>query len=223
MKGFFVIIIALFLVSCNSTQLIESWTNPEITSYAPSKVFIMGITSNLEAREKFETKLKDELETRGIEAVRSLDVLDSSFKTKRMMESDMDALEAYLLRDGFDTVLLSKIIGVEDKIVYKENYDGYDETHKKFKEDYLRYQDIFYNPDYYDQYSIYHAETSMHCICPTEEKTLIWKGYIDILDPKSGDKTITNYVNIVIAVLEDQQLISPIPFNDGATKEELMN
>lgn len=223
MKGFFVIIIGLLLVSCNSTQLIESWKNPEIISYAPSKVFIMGITSNAEARQKFETKLKDELEIRGIEAVRSLDVLDPSFKTRRITESEMDELEADLLRDGFDTVLLSKIIGVEDKIVYKENYDDYDETHKKFREDYLKYQDIYYNPDYYDEYTIYHAETSMHCICPTEEKTLIWKGYIDILDPKSGDKTITNYVNIVIAVLEDQQLISPIPFNDDPTKEELIN
>jgi hypothetical protein len=140
-----------------------------------------------------------------------------------MTESEMDELESDLLRDGFDTVLLSKIIGVEDKIVYKENYDAYDETYKKFREDYLKYQDIFYNPDYYDEYSIYHAETSMHCICPTEDRSLIWKGYIDILDPKSGDNTITNYVNIVIAVLEDQMLISPISFNEDTTKEELIN
>ena len=223
MKGFFVIITALFLLSCNSTQLIESWKNPEITSYAPSKVFIVGLTSNAEARQKFETKLKYELEIRGIEAVRSSDVLDQSYQTNRMTESEMDALEDDLLHDGFDTVLLSKIIGVEDKIVYKENYDDFDETHKKFREDYLKYQDIFYNPDYYDEYSIYHAETSMHCICPTEERTLIWKGYIDILDPKSGDNTITNYVNIVVAVLEDQQLISPISFTDETTKEKVIN
>ncbi|MEJ2112940.1 MAG: hypothetical protein P8X62_04290, partial [Flavobacteriaceae bacterium] len=100
----------------------------------------------------------------------------------------------------------TKVIGVEDKIAY--NYAGFDETHKKFNEDYLMYQDIFYNPDYYDEYSIYHAESSMYCICPTKDRELIWKGYIDIIDPESVNQTIDDYVRLVIVVLEEQQLLN---------------
>lgn len=216
-------IIALLVVSCNSTQLVESWKNPEITTYAPSKVFIVGLTSNLQARQKFETELKNALEIRGIEAVRSLDVSEVSFKTQEMVQSEMDNLETFLQNDGFDTVLLSKIIGIENRIEYKENYDGYDETYKKFGEDFLRYQDIYYNPDYYNEYSIYHAETTMHCICPAKERTLVWKGYIDILDPKTNDKTINNYVNLVIAVLEEYQLITPFGLSEESTQEHVIN
>lgn len=216
-------IIALLVVSCNSTQLVESWKNPEITTYAPSKVFIVGLTSNLQARQKFETELKNALEIRGIEAVRSLDVSEVSFKTQEMVQSEMDNLETFLQNDGFDTVLLSKIIGIENRIEYKENYDGYDETYKKFGEDFLRYQDIYYNPDYYNEYSIYHAETTMHCICPAKERTLVWKGYIDILDPKTNDNTINNYVNLVIAVLEEYQLITPFGLSEESSQEHVIN
>ncbi len=221
MKWWFVLM-GLFLVSCNSTQLVDTWKNPDISSYAPSKVFIVGLTSNIEARQKFETELKDALEIRGIEAMRSLDVPNLSFKSQEMTRPEMDELETTLQNDGFDTVLFSKIIGIENKITYKKNYDGYDETYKKFGDDFLKYQDIYYNPDYYDEYSIYHAETTMHCICPKKERSLIWKGYIDILDPRTYDKTITNYVNLVVAVLEEYQLISPFSLNEEKTEEDVI-
>ena len=209
MKRSLLVSLALVLISCNSTQLIESWKNPEIESYAPSKVLVVGLTSNKEARQKFENKLKNELEIRGAEAVTSVDVFNEANKTQKITESELKALEDNLINDGFDTVLFSKIIGVEDKIVYKRDFDTHEETYRRFKEDYLRYQDVYYNPEYYDEYTIYYAETALYCICPGKERELIWKGYINITDPISVDKTVSEYVNVVIAVLEDQNLINP--------------
>ncbi len=220
MKRLFLVIIALALVGCFSTELVESWKNPEIETYAPSKILVVGLTSNLEARQKFETKLKDELEIRGAEAVSSLDI----FKTEKMTEIELKELENNLIDNGFDTVLFSKVIGVEDKIVYKNDFDGFDETYRKFSEDYLRYQDVFYNPDYYTEFKVYHAETSMYCICPTEDRELIWKGYIDIVDPESADKTINNYVNLIIAILEEEQLVNPKDlFEEELVEEDMIN
>lgn len=219
-KHIWYIFIILIVASCHSPQLVESWKNPEIITYTPTKVFVVGLTSNQEARQKFETELKNALDIRGIEAIRSLDVPELSFKSQELTTRDMDDLENYLLNEGFDTILLSKIIGVENKIEYRKNYDGFDETYKKFGEDFLRYQDIYYNPDYYDEYNIYHAETTMHCICPTKERSLIWKGYIDIVDPKTYDKTIFNYVNLVIAVLEEYQLITPSNLFEENTQDD---
>ncbi len=219
MKRLFLVIIALVLVSCNSTHLVESWKNPEITTYAPSKVLVVGLTSNIEARQKFENKLKEEFELRGVEAVSSLEI----FKTEKMTEVELKELENNLTINGFDTVLFSKVIGVEDKIVYKNNYDGYDETYVKFNEDYLKYQDVFYNTDYYKEFKVYHAETSMYCICPSKDRELIWKGYIDIVDPESTDEIVNNYVNLVIAVLEELQLVSPKDLFLEELEEELIN
>ena len=219
MKRLFLVIIALALVGCFSTELVESWKNPEIETYAPSKILVVGLTSNLEARQKFENKLKNELIMRGAEAVSSLDVLN----TEKMTEVEFEELEDNLISNGFDTVLFSKVIGVEDKIVYKNNYDGYDATYRKFREDYLKYQDVFYNPEYYTEFKVYHAETAMYCICPLKDRELIWKGYIDIVDPQSTDETVNEYVGLVIVVLEEEQLISPRILKEEEITEESIN
>lgn len=206
--SFLVAILILLATSCTTTQLIDYWKSPDIDRYEPQKVLIVGLTSNLEARKKFENQLKTELELRGSEAVGSLTLFDPSFRTEKMTKEALKTLENKLIDDGFDTILFTKIIGVEDKIAYKENYHDYDETYRKFTDDYLMYQDIYYNPEYYDQYTIYHSETSMYCICPTKDRELIWKGYIDIVDPKSIDESVDDFIKLAIAVLEEQQLIN---------------
>jgi len=222
MKHLFIILFSTLLLSCNSIELVENWKNPDIDSYQPYKVLVVGITSNNKERRKFEKQLKNELELRGATAVASIDFFDGSFRTEEMTEEELNTLENDLLKDGFDTILLTKIVGVEDKIAYKRNYDGYDESYIKFKQDYLMHQDIFYNPDYYEEYAIYHAETSMYCICPTKDRELIWKGYIDIVDPESINETIKEYVRLVIVVLEEQQLINPVVLYEEEINEEVL-
>lgn len=221
MKVLAIFILGFLMNSCYTTELVDNWKNPDIDTYSPNKVLIVGMTSNNEARRQFEKQLQYEYATRGIESVTSLELFETSFTSEKKTEEELKMLEAQLLSDGFDTVLFTKVIGVEDKIAYKKNYDGYDSTFRKFHEDYLKYQDAYYNPDYYEEYSIYHTETSMYCICPNEERTLIWKGYIDILDPQSITETVNDYVRLVVVVLEEQQLINPIPLEDVLDEEAI--
>lgn len=210
MKAIKIIGLCLLMVNCSTTELVENWKNPDIDTYNPSKILLVGMTSNSDARIQFERQLKEEYTARNIESVMSLDFLEPAFTSEKKSEEDLNAIEIDLINNGFDTILFTKIIGVEDKIAYKENYNSYDSTYRKFSEDYLRYQDAFYNPDYYEEYTVYHTETSMYCICPTKARELIWKGYIDIIDPESMQETINDYVQLVIVVLEEQQLINTI-------------
>ncbi|AXG70778.1 hypothetical protein KORDIASMS9_03024 [Kordia sp. SMS9] len=198
---------AFMLAACTTTQLVDHWKNPDIDRYEPQKVLIVGLTSNMEARQKFEKKFKEELEARGSEAVTSLSLFDPSLREEKMTAEEIKAIENSLIEDGFDTILLTKIIGVEDKIQYKKEYQDYDETYRKFSDEYLKYQDIYYNPEYYESYTVYHSETSMYCICPTKDRELLWKGYIDIVDPKSIEESVTDYIYMALAVLEHEQLI----------------
>lgn len=112
------IVIAFIVASCDSPQLVESWKNPTITTYTPTKVFVVGLTSNLEARQKFETELKNALEIRGIEAIRSLDVPEVSFKSQEMTKIEMDDLETILLKDSLgNDIKIDKIIDVRAQFV----------------------------------------------------------------------------------------------------------
>jgi len=58
MKHLFIILFSTLLLSCNSIELVENWKNPDIDSYQPYKVLVVGITSNNKARRKFENNLK---------------------------------------------------------------------------------------------------------------------------------------------------------------------
>ena len=222
MKYVFILIIGLLFMGCSSTQLMDTWKNPDYEAYTPNKVLVIGITSNIEARQKFEEKLKDELVLRGTESVTSMEFFGPSFGADKKTEEQLTVLEDSLLNNGFDTILLTKIVGIEDKVAYNKNYKSSEETYRKFREDYIMHQDIYDNPEYYQKYTVYHAETSMYCICPTEDRDLIWKGYIDIIDPQSTNETVNDYIKLITLVLEEELLIMPI-YQEIDRSVELIN
>ncbi|MEM5565500.1 hypothetical protein WNY78_10310 [Psychroserpens sp. AS72] len=221
MKTSILILFSILLMSCSSTNLVESWKNPDIDTYEPYKVLVIGLTSDEAARQQFEEKLQNELTLRGAEVVISLDALDQNSNNDMMTIEELDALENQLIEDGFDTILLTKIVGVENKKLYTRDYKNPNVLSRRFKDEYFKYQDLSYNPNFYEEYKIYKAETTMYCICPTKDRELIWKGYINITDPKSIEKTAKDYVKLVITVLEEQQLIKPLVITKDNEAEEL--
>lgn len=198
-----------FLLSCSSAQLVDTWKNPETERYSPTKVLVVGLTPEKNARLKFEEQLKNDLQLKGIEVVKS----SHYFNNYPTTEEQLKELEYKLLNEGFDTILFTKVVGIEDKILYQQTFNSYEESLHGFNEDYLRHQDIFHNPNYYNEYLVYHAETSMYCICPGKERELLWKGYIDIIDPKDIGTTVKDYVKLIVLVLEEQQLLSSVHSN----------
>ncbi|WGD34263.1 hypothetical protein [Olleya sp. YS] len=197
----------LLFFSCDSTQLKDRWISPEADNYTLEKVYVIGLTDHLEAREKFEKKLQSQLASRGIEASISLNTMNEDFLSKKRTEEDLNTLEERLLKEGYDAIVFSKVVGIKNKIKYKEDYSDFNNNHKRFNDDYLMYQDQFFNPDAYEEYQVYNAETSIYCICPTKDRTLIWKGYIDIIDPDNVNETVNDYLKLLILVLEEDGVI----------------
>jgi len=208
MKNLLSILLVFVLVSCSSTQLVNNWKNPDIDTFEPTKILIVGMTSNKSARKKFEKQFKKEYLSRGIEAVTSLEMFGKSFNDDKKSEIELKEMENKLINNGFNSILFTKVIGVEDKILFSERYDAFENTHRQFRDDYYDNQDIYYNRSYYEKYKVYHAETSLYCICSGKDRDLIWKGYIDIIDPSSVKETVDDYINLVLFVLEEQQLIN---------------
>lgn len=208
MKKFLLLISALLLFNCSTTELVERWKNPEIDSLSVQKILIVGMSSNLDARKQFEEKLKREYESRGIEAVMSLELFEPSFTGEKQSKEELRIVEQILATSFFDAILFTKIKGVENKKVYTEKFKDKKYLDVKFRDDYYSNQEIFYNPEYYKNFKIYHAETSLYCICPVKERELIWKGYIDIVDPSSIEETVDDYINLLLLVLEEENLLN---------------
>ncbi len=150
-KPFAILSVVLLLMSCSSAHLISNWKNPDYVIFDASKVLIVGMTQNEEARIDFETKLRKEFKKRDIEAMRSIDLFDVSFTDTAKTEEELDEVEQLLLSRDFDAILLTKVVGSEDFKKFRRRMSELDQLYGKFRDDYLGNQQIYYETDYYDQ------------------------------------------------------------------------
>ncbi|MBT9188789.1 hypothetical protein [Zobellia russellii] len=200
-------LLLLLCLGCSSASLVENWKNPDIVLFDAQKVLIVGMTQNQNARESFEAKLQKEFTKRNVEAMQSLDVFDVSFTNSKKSEKELDAVEQSLLDKDFDAILFTKITGSENRESFLSAISKLDNYKGRFNDDYLENQDIFYDDNYYDDFNIYHAETTLYCICEGKDRSMIWRGSIDISDPKNIEKAVDDYIQLVVTAMEEQDLI----------------
>lgn len=197
----------VLLIGCSSVELVHSWKNPDIVIFDANKVLVVGMTPNEDAREMFETRMVRLFTKRDVEAVRSIDLFDVNFTSAARSEEEIDQVEALLLDRDFDAILFTKVLGSENRTVFMERMADMEAYETGFREDYLEHQDIYYDERYYDEYTVYHAETALYCICVGKERELIWKGALDITDPIDIRNTVDDYIRLIEIALEDQDLI----------------
>jgi len=194
-------------MGCSSAEMVENWKDPNTVIFNANKVLLVGMTYDQEARTAFESELKKEFDIRKVESMRSIDVFDVNFTDARRTEKELNDVEQSLLDKDFDAILFTKIVGSETRQSFKKTVNDFYKNRDGFNEDYRRHQDIYYNDEYYESFTIYHAETSLYCICAGKERSLIWRGSIDIIDPQDIERTVEDYVKLVVLAMEDQDLI----------------
>ncbi|AUC81134.1 hypothetical protein CW733_02895 [Lacinutrix sp. Bg11-31] len=188
--------------------MIDSWKSKEYSTYTPNKILIVGLTDNLTARKIFEEKLKTELKNRGIEAIESYDVFESTFTSSKQTEKDIQNEVAKLSKSGFDAILISAVKGVDEKEVYSGDTYQVDYYWRRFGRYYHRYQDVYWKKGYYSQYKVYHIEASLYNIKEDNDKSLVWTAQYNIVDPKQISTTVNDYVNAIIKSLEKEKVIT---------------
>ena len=111
---------------------------------------------------------------------------------------------------GFDAVLVTAVKGVENKRVSGKEYDDVNYRFNTFNDYYFTYQDIYFQPNYYEEYKVYHVETSLYSITSNNERALVWSGSIDIIDHSKAHDTVIDFVNTIIKSLEKERLIKKL-------------
>lgn len=202
-----ILICASLFFECSSAKLVSDWKDPDTLLFHADKVLIVGMTDDDSIRENFETKIQTEFKKRNVEAVRSTDLFDVGFRVSEQSEKQLSAVEEQLLEKDFDAILFTKIIGSENKKTLRSRLADTDRLFNTFRDDYLSNQSIFYENSYYDNYMVFHAETALYCICVGKERETIWRAAIDITEPKNFQKTIDEYIKLVISSMEKQDLI----------------
>lgn len=206
------LLIGLFflIIACSSTKFIDSWRNKEVQEFKPNKLLIIGMTDNLTARKYFEEELSEAFIKRGINAQQSINVFNGTFTNGKKSELEIDEMIANLSKEGFDAVIITAIKGVEEKENVLDNYRYVNYRWAKLGRYYYKFQDIYYTPNYYETYKVYHIETSVYNINSDEDKSLVWVGALDIVNPQKIASTIKGYNRKIISQFEKENLI-PTP------------
>jgi hypothetical protein len=199
--------ILLLFFSCSSTRFVDSWKNEEITSFSPQKLLVIGMTDNLTARKIFEENMQKEFVMRNIIAEQGTSVIETNFTSAKKSEKEIDEMIMQLSKKGFDAIVITAVKGVDKRRNYYDNYNTFGYRWVRFGRYYYWYQDIYFRPDYYNEYTVYHVETSIYNINEDERKSLVWVGAIDLVDPQTISSTVKNYVSRIIEQLEYENLI----------------
>lgn len=214
--GFIVLTGALLFVlllnsGCSSANLKGSWVNTDYKEYTPKKVLVMGITKNLTARKIFEEELSKELSLRGIVSGKGYDIFPLSFTGSQQSEVQIQREIDTILGLGYDSVLITAVKGVDEKVTYDRNYGATYYHHGRFRRYYYVYQDIYYTPYYYEKYKVYHIESSLFDLKAELQKTsLVWTASFDLVDPHYIESSVEGYIKEVLKNLEKEGLVPKI-------------
>jgi hypothetical protein len=208
MKSAIIFLFVLALASCSSTRYVDSWKNEALSSeFKPGKILVMAITENLTARSIFEGQLQSALKENGLQAAVSYGVVDNAFTQSKKSESEIAELVEDLSSKGYDAVIISSVRGIENKLQYSPGYGNIHYYWGRFGRYYYVYQDIYVHPEYTGEYQVYHAETAIYNLGDTNENELVWVGSFDISSPISIRKTVDDYVQSLMRILEKDGLV----------------
>lgn len=208
MKAHIYILVMLLLSSCSSARLTNSWVSEIHKNYKPKKLLIIGLTDNKTGKRLFEEQLKKELTLRGVEGVESHTVFKPTFMNKIQTEEEIENEIKRLSREGFDAVLISAVKGIDEKVNYSgDNFRVY-YNWRRFGPYYYKYQNIYHTEGYSTRYKVYHIEASLFNLKENNDKSLVWVGSYDIVDPREVNATVNNYVKAIIKSLEEYKIIN---------------
>ncbi|HSP12923.1 MAG TPA: hypothetical protein VLO29_10400 [Salegentibacter sp.] len=195
-------VILLLITACSSTRLVESHSPYRPEKPKIEKILIIGMTPLTEFREAFETSLEKEFNKSNVEAVASIRVLEDMHAPGESTEKQLNKLEQYLLDEGYNTVLLSKIIQVESHKDLRSSLFNVKGSYRSFKSDYYSNQGIFHEDNINGTSKTYHTQTSVYTLPKDRQRELLWQGEIDLKNPKRIKKTINQYVDLLVASLK---------------------
>lgn len=211
-KGYSLLCFVLIIISsCSSIKLVESWKNPEIQTFKPKNILVIGVTPDKLSRKTYEAKLTQELNTRKINALQSAIVFEKSFQNSKQTEAEIEAQVNKLITNGYDAILVSSVKGIKERKAYNGNTKT-DYSLRKFIAFYQVSQMAYFDEENRQEYNVFEIETSIYSLNKTSKKSLIWVGNYEMVDPENSEKTINKYIKTVLKSLEKEELIPKVSF-----------
>lgn len=194
----------LLISSCAATTVRGTWRDSSYT-LPVRKVLIVGILNNETNRRIFEDEFCQRLQRYGVEAIASY----PSFSVDELQ--DRHSISEKIKRQGFDTMLISKITGIQSKeaIIPGRTYfmgNRYEPPyfHNRWYDYYDRSYDVYPEPYQVEEYKVITMENNLY---NTETEKLIWSLISETVAEGPTEKMIKPFTALLSEKLANEKLL----------------
>ncbi|CAL1518406.1 hypothetical protein [Chitinophaga sp. MM2321] len=203
------ILAPLLLIACGTTvHLTGTWTDPGVAPSGYHDIVVMGLTSNVNARNVVESKLVDALTKHKVTAANSLDLFPPNFDPKN--ESARDVVSRKIKAAGYQAVLTVSLVDKQSDTRYVPGtvrYAPYPAFgwYGNFWGYYGYMYGSLYSPGYYTTDKTYFLESNLYDL--SQDGKLIWSGQSETYNPNSLESFATAYAKTMTAALAQGGLL----------------
>lgn len=192
-----VLVAALGMTSCASTQLVNQWSNPAYKSSSFKKIMVIGVTKQAAIRRNFEDEFVAQLKAAGVNATPSYLYIPQDGPVGEAV------LKQALKEAAADAVIITRLVRVQQKTEIAPGYYAPDPG-MAIHPLYTTAWNDYYEPPIVYRSEVYTSETSLY---DTAKNQVVWKGTAQTETSGNINQEIKRYATIVIGALKEKNLV----------------
>ena len=201
--------IPIIFATCSTPkESTDVWINKDkIKGKTYSNLFILVVTADIQARVKLEGDLSNVANSRGLQTVKSVDVMP--FDIENPKKPSKEEVVSKVKASGCDAVFIASLLKKEDRMKYTEGRSAYTPmTNYTPAGNYYAYYSGTYStvstPSYYTQDKVYLMQSNLYDAA-TEEK--MWAVNSEVFNPSNIDAFSKSYTKTLISKLKKARLV----------------
>ncbi len=206
MKRIFLVLLALsssfFCISCSSTTITGTWTDPDFRHGTVQKVLVIGIGESQLARRTFEEDFVSALRGVGVEAFPSYRYLPGGKLPGR--EKVLDVVRSI----GVDYVLVTAMVGIDKKQQYHPPQTFVAPRYGGFYPYYRHTYDVLHQPGYYSTQVKVILETRLYSV---KQGKPVWMAQSATMNPDSSNAVIKSVIPELVKTMREQGIFKGGP------------
>lgn len=198
----------LFMLGCGTTYLKNS-SNVSKTRKKYDKILVVARAKDKVARIKFEDQVVKDLGLQGVNAVSSINAIQTESFSKELTEQDIEKLRTKLVNEGYSGVIVTNLI---NKSEYTDVVPGSTGTayfpvrYGRFGRYYRAYPVSYWEPDQVEVGVEYTLESCLYDLTIDQKDNLQWVGRFQVKSPSSLTKSIEKYSNELTTALINESV-----------------
>jgi hypothetical protein len=197
-NAWMLIAVAAMITACTTAKPIAEWRDKGYSGGSFDNILIVGISDQVTLRRAFENAFVDRLADEAIAATAGFAVMPDQARPTE------DNIKAVIKDMRFDAVLITHLVGVDEKAVYHAPTYRPAPAYDRFYGYYGHVGGYVYEPGYYRRYTSVKLETNLY---DAQTEALVWSMQSETIDPGSEQKLIDAKIRIVVKRLKAQGLL----------------